>query len=102
MLEKNTEKTNEASKSKISNAFGLANEVREIAADDFHNVENVKADEVRMETKLTCLKSAKFKKARLRAIEANNKHFAKKQRSKLNKLNRPPMTKKSSRASEAR
>lgn len=71
-----------------SGALADTNENREVAPDNFYNTENVKANEIKNEIKKTYEKSSKIKKARLRAIEANNKLYARKQRNKLKRVHR--------------
>lgn len=75
-------------KDDISGALGDTNENREIAPDNFYNKEILKDDEDRNERKKMYEKMSKFKKARARAIEANNKLVSKKLKNKLGKQHR--------------
>lgn len=69
----------------LSGSLSDTNELREVAADNFFNEENNKNDEILKENKKFYWKSNKIKKAKQRAIEVNNKHFAKKQKNKNQK-----------------
>ena len=69
----------------LSGSLADTNEIREIAADNFLNEENNKNDEVLKETKKFYWKSNKIKRAKQRAIETNNTHFATKQKNKNQK-----------------
>ncbi len=73
----------------LSGSLADTNDLREVAADNFFNEENNKNDEILKENKKFYWKSNKIKKAKQRAIEANNKHFAKKK----NKENQKSMQK---------